>query len=540
MFERIIEIQFPRLLSQACRDSNSPFYGSFDRNWWHYRIRDFSSIMLQQGAYTLFEYSKLSSYQEYSAELKNLAWGASIFWNKRGGKRGAFEEYYPWERGFPPLAFSSLAIAKLVIEGVVESEEIKPGLRKAARQLENRFEFQAGNQQVAGLAALAAIRKINADFVKEEVYLALKKKTLALQNPEGWYSEYDGPDLGYLSVTLDCLWDLYDFTDDNDYLHSAEKAFDFLFEFIVRRNGGAGMHNARNTDYIVPYGICRFLKTKNRSQLNKSRYILKTVYHGIEEKVHFFNAIDDRYWSHYIGHSVVRAQGILDHETFKWPVKVEPNLEVSHTFINSGYIFRQLNKDDYRILISSKKGGIFSIYKGNKTLVSDYGWIVETGKKQMVNHWWSDNWTLSQSENSIEIRGKLFPHSEKTSTPFLHLGLRVISFLFGSSLTRILRNVLIYKSKTSDCEFRRIIEMNTKNVIVTDEIKGRGVPYKTTRAPRASKRHVASADSWHHEDFYSVNQSACTEKIKLSKDSIFIETIFPLYELGEFRGSKSK
>ena len=151
----------------------------------------------------------------------------------------------------------------------------------------------------------------------------------------------------------------------------------------------------------------------------------------------------------------------------------------------------------------------------------------------MVNHWWSDKWILTESENTIEIKGNLFPHAEKTSSPFLHFGLRIISFVFGSSLTRILRNVLIYKSKTSACEFKRIIELDTEKVIVTDEIKGRGVAYKTTRAPRASKRHVASADSWHHEDFYSVTQSGCSENIKLSKDRLIIETVFSLNELGK-------
>ena len=341
MFKKILEIEFPRLLSQTCRDSNSSFYGCFDRNWWHYKIRDFASIMLQQGGYTLFEYSKLKQYQEYSTELKDLAWGAAIFWNKRAGKRGAFEEYYPWEQGYPPLAFSTLAIAKLVIEGVVESEKIRTGLKKAVRQLENRFEYQAGNQQVAGLAALAAIRKIDPILINEKKYQSQKIKTLQLQNSEGWYTEYDGPDLGYLSVTLDCLWDLFDFTDDEDYLVSAGKAHNFLFEFIARRNGGAGMHNARNTDYILPYGICRFLETKDLSQRRKSTFILNTVYSGIEEKKHFFHAIDDRYWSHYIGHSVVRAQRIIEEIKSKPHSKEESDLEISHTYTNSGHIFKQ-------------------------------------------------------------------------------------------------------------------------------------------------------------------------------------------------------
>lgn len=540
MFNELLEIQYPRLLSQVCRDENSPFYGCFDRNWWHYRIRDFASIMLQQGGYTLFNYSKLDSFQEHANQLSNIAWGAARFWNERAGKRGAFEEYYPWEKGYPPLAFSTLSIAKLVIDGEIEADEVRSGMKKAARQLEQRFEYQAGNQQVAGLSALAAIRKIDSSLVNEKKYLSQKKLTLSLQNTEGWYTEYDGPDLGYLSVTMDCLWDLYDFTEEKDYLVSAERAFEYLYEFIVRRNGGAGMHNARNTDYIVPYGICRFLQTKNLEQRKKSLYVLHALYYDIQAKSHFFYAIDDRYWSHYIGHSVVRAQLILN------GIKAEPGTEekvslgIPFTYAESGYIFRQLNSEDYRLLVSPKKGGIFSIYKGNSTLASDYGWLVETGKKQLVSHWWSNNWKSKESGDTIEIRGNLFPHAEKTSTPFLHFGLRIFSFFFGSTLTKYLRNILIFKSKTSDYQFKRVIEIDSEKVIVTDEIKGRGVAYKTVRAPRASKRHVASADSWHFEEFNPVTQSGCTEKIKLSKDIIIIETIFILETIDKSTAIKTK
>ena len=51
----------------------------------------------------------------------------------------------------------------------------------------------------------------------------LTKKSLALQNNEGWFYEYGGPDLGYLSVTIDCLWDLFDATKDPKSLNVPKK-----------------------------------------------------------------------------------------------------------------------------------------------------------------------------------------------------------------------------------------------------------------------------------------------------------------------------
>ena len=523
MFHQILNTQFPRMLSQACRDYNSPFYGCFDRNWWHYRIRDFASIMLQQGGYTAAQYAKLPDYLEYKDELENLAHASAIFWNERSKKRGAFEEYYPWEQGYPPLAFSTLAMAKLCLEGLVKPEEISIGLKKAAKQIQNRFESQAGNQQVAGLAALSIIRKINPELVKEEKYQSLKLKTLNLQNKEGWYTEYDGPDLGYLSVTLDCLWDLYDATGDSDYLKSAQEALSFLYEFTVRRYGGAGMHNARNTDYIVPYGICRFLDQDDEKLKQKSSFILSTIYEGMEEKTHFFHAIDDRYWSHYIGYSVVRAQHILQKKDQKKKDLINV-VKGDITFDESGYIFKSLTVGNTSLLISSNKGGVLSIYDKKESIYSDYGWVVKSGKKQYVNHWWSNKWELKQNEESIEIKGYLFPHTEKTSTPFLHFGLRLVSFFFGSSLTRVLRNVLIFKSKSSKIKFHRAIEIGKDSLSIRDEIEGINKQATVTRAPRASQRPVASADSWHQEDWEMMNGERLEESIESGEGNMVITT----------------
>ena len=48
-----MKLTVPRIMSNLDRDSNSPTYGCFDRNFWHYKIRDFPSMILQQSCRTL-------------------------------------------------------------------------------------------------------------------------------------------------------------------------------------------------------------------------------------------------------------------------------------------------------------------------------------------------------------------------------------------------------------------------------------------------------------------------------------------------------
>ena len=69
----------PRMLTQVCRDPNLSEYGAFDRNWWHYKVRDFSSIILQQGGYALYCASLLEGMEAKSDVLQRLAGASAKF-----------------------------------------------------------------------------------------------------------------------------------------------------------------------------------------------------------------------------------------------------------------------------------------------------------------------------------------------------------------------------------------------------------------------------------------------------------------------------
>ena len=53
LLKKLARRQLPRILTQICRDPNSSSFGCFDRNWWHYKIRDFPSVILQQAGLSI-------------------------------------------------------------------------------------------------------------------------------------------------------------------------------------------------------------------------------------------------------------------------------------------------------------------------------------------------------------------------------------------------------------------------------------------------------------------------------------------------------
>lgn len=522
----VLESVLPRILTQACRDIDNPAYGCFDRNWWHYRIRDFASIILQQGGYAVHTASKVCDPALLPpAFADSLAAGSCRFWNARAVRHGAFEEYYPWEQGYPPLAFSTLAVAKLVAEGVVPKDDVHAGLSIAAKQLSARFEPKAANQQIAGLAALAWVKKVAPELVSDDALASQKEKSLALQTSEGWFWEYDGPDLGYLSVTLDCLWDLIDATGDPDYRHSADRALAFMHHVAAIPRRSLGMLNARNTDYVVPYGIARHFADGSPGQQAQAASLLDIFYADADAPSHFFKAIDDRYWCHYIGHSVARAIAILNHANNTPPADPLPEPPAPLFLDECGYVFRKLTHGTLSIAL--RKGGVLTLRDGDVAL-ADFGWIVTSGRRQYVSHWWSLDWTIRHTNNRDETSGTLVPHKEVESTPLMHFGLRCISLVFGKSIIGLLKKVMIFKKSKSPYAFRRVINVENDAVVVHDEIAGLRPGDTVAPATRSSKRHVASADSYHAEDALLARAVTSARETRREADRFTATTRIPI------------
>lgn len=510
---KVASLALPRILTQVCRDPTSPNYGCCDRNWWHYKIRDFPSIILQQAGYALAEAASTPVGTRLSSELLGLATATGRFWNQRAMRMRAFEEYYPYEQGYPPLAFSALSVAKLCSTGLVEPDTVYPGMKVASRQLLNRWEGGASNQQIAGISALSVVRNIWPQLVPSEAFNHILDRTLRMQTEEGWFPEYGGPDLGYLSVSIDCLWDLYNYTLDGRILVSIEKALLFLSWFVLGPTHQGGMHNSRNTDYILPYGWVRYSieVTKPLAPIVEA---LNTLYDPeAKERVGFFYAIDDRYWAHYVGHSVLRALNRLEHAlsreqtnpSIAIPGSRTTTLSPSNTKRLSGHAILSSEGSNPSALVATKKGCLFSAVWSDGSYVTDFGWILagEDGS-YYTSHWWSDRWEVSINDNTITCSGSMVSHAEHQSSPGKHALLRLLSFLLGSRLIRLLKRVMIFKPHRSRYGFERTVFLSSNSVEVTDIVTGKLDGIVVSRAPRSSKRHVASADSFHIEDFCAI------------------------------------
>jgi hypothetical protein len=367
---------------------------------------------------------------------------------------------------------------------------------RASRQLQERFEGQAANQQIAGLAALAWARKSFPELVSAHSLSALAERSLALQTPEGWFVEYGGPDLGYLSVTIDCLWDLHDATGEARYVGSIARAVECLARFTAVAGGESiGLHNSRNTDYLVPYGLVR-AALAGQPWSSSAQAVLVRLFSNAATAEHFLGAIDDRYVAHYIGQSLFRAVALLG-QTQALPRIDNLPFAASSGLAQSGQWLE--STPHHSLIVTCRKGGILTFRTGTSR-ASDFGWIVKVGTRQFITHWWSNKWRFQQKNGRLTIEGPMWEHKESNVTPFHHVALRILSMLFGYRVIGRLKRALIFEKKLAPVQFRREIVTGERNLGWVDTFSGLPAGAEVVPAPRSSKRHVASADSHHAED----------------------------------------
>lgn len=494
----------PRILTQLDRDPDSPTFGSFDRDYWHYRMRDFSSIVLQQGMLIL---ATLSDFDHPDNPLyrhgRATEWvNASLkFWASQQLANGSFNEYYPFEEGYPPTAFSLLAVVLVFrSRGFTEPDlPVKVAIQKACDWLLDHPEQRALNQESAGLAGLALAARIpgiRVDAGRLELRLSAFFQS---QSSEGWFPEYGGFDLGYLSETIDCLWDYHETTCDQRAMAAMERAVQFMAHFIPVAGDLPVMTNSRNTDYIVPYGLVKMAASNPLAAR-----IVRRVFGSVGSPDCFLAATDDRYACHYVYQSFFRAlQPLAD--MIKEPVLLPCEKKGTFFFSEAGMFICHW-PGRHSIFVAGNKGGVVYFYTHEGLESVDYGWRWKLSRgKVAVTHWQGGSTVSAYAEadagQGVAVEGRFSVHGWHTSTPLRHLLLRVAAFVFGNRLISLLKETMIFKAPDAGVGYRREISVNDKELVITDVFPCvQPVAFHPEPAPHYSLRHVASAGNFSREE----------------------------------------
>lgn len=288
VFSHLALLQAPRILGLCDRESLSKTFGCCDRNYWHYRLLDLPNARLQEVCWylaLLYKHSFGGSRYHQNPTLITWIQGMIRFWLKHRNADGSVNEVYPFERSFCATSFSALSVTEslLLLDGQLTADRdalIKTGKWLAANNNPTVF-----NQEAASLVALHNLARLTGD--KTFLCAAAKRKDSILhaQHPKGYFPEYGGMDIGYLSISLGLLALYVEKTGDADIRAACQKAVAFMEPLIGEDGRYDATQTSRRTQYLYPSGLALF-----------APHLLARLQNGLERDVAISPQwMDDRY-----------------------------------------------------------------------------------------------------------------------------------------------------------------------------------------------------------------------------------------------------
>lgn len=501
----------PRMLSWIDRRKGSPTYGSSDRNYWHYKIVDFSCSMLQETALTLalLYTTKFNGNYFYGKNyIKNLALAQVLYWKKIQNRNGSFDEFFPNEQSFSATAFTLYSSCKTLQILNEDHEFIRENAKKSCEFLINYGDPGASNQISASIAAINLYSILFNDTSFDQKLNKQLNKLLDSQSDEGWTPEYGSFDVGYQSITLAYLSDYNKTRNDKKVSDAIKRMIEYLSYFIHPNGSVGGEYGSRSTTFFSPYGF-----SANINNCKSAFPIYKQLF--LNDFSIINNSIDDRYICHFILPSYllsIKNSTPKNIAEYALPYKREFNKLFKETGL---YIH---STPDYYFITNLKKGGVFNLYsKNNQKNYVDAGYVIEHKNKLYVTNWLNaaSMHSVYKKENKIKVTSRFYAVSNKVSTPFYHTMLRIISFIGGKKILPLLKRYFIHRQKITNEKINRSFILGDRQVEIIDEIQTEKMNVKniTFANPANTFRYVAPSN--YFQDYELIDFS--DNQIKVSK-----------------------
>jgi hypothetical protein len=473
----------PRLL--ACGDWNtaSLTYGCWDRSYWHYKTSDFPSAGFQSAVLSLallYRQDLPGNYLYHNPKVLAMLNASLRFWAKLKGHKGSFNEWYPNEYSLVATAFTAYAVSETFL---LLQEELQPQVRdetrgalaKAAQFLSTRHD-PLSNHTAGAIAALYNIYLILQETTLAKVLERKLKSFLKAQDSEGWWEEYGGADLGYLSVTVDYLIKYYRKSGDEKILPALQRALEFMTVLAPPDGSWGGEFASRNTKYLMPHGLA-FLAPGLPQAGHLLEHFLKGLSSGTLPNLSHF---DERYllfffYPNYLQAALALNGANLSEADMQDAEFLKP---FEKHFPTCGLFSKKTPA--YFSLCGIKKGGMLKVYNqaGAHLCYSDSGYWLKLKEHQGSTQYLKpqenydfqpgNNWTRVKLQRAF----KLLPSVKLT--PFKYLILRLFNLTLGNLefasglLRRALQKATLYLSKELPVTLEREIFWEETKITIKD------------------------------------------------------------------------
>ncbi len=457
--------EVPRLLGNIDRNPLSKTYGAADRAYWLYRTNTINSARYQEAIFTLallytrpFEGNVWHRHRELGEWIRAMA----RFTITLQQSDGSFDEWYPHEGSFVCTAFVTAALAESVraVPELFSDIPIEAVLRKSATWLMAHNEKEVCNQLAGAITALELVAQITKEKAFAEAAQNKFEQLRMLQSTEGWWPEYGGPDIGYLTLTIEYLSRYWELTKDVRAREALDRAIVFVSYFLTPDGTAGGECFARNTEYVIPSGFAR-MASVNDDAHRVAAYCEQILNEGagITPRV-----LDDRYTCYMLS-NWLHAGLLYTPRTCAAPQPIT-------MFFSHAGVFVEHN-EKRMIVCNVKKGGSFRIYHDVRRVV-DAGMAIRQGQKILSAQVLGS--TGEYTGEKLIICGNFVHMKTRTMTPLVYVVLFVFQFTVGRIpmvqrfLKQTLRRVLIRMRGASRTVYMRTISLLPTSVVIEDEV----------------------------------------------------------------------
>ena len=319
----IFEPLIKRASSLCCVDNSSPYYGSFDRDFWAYRtIRGFQSGPFQH-VMAGFAYLSRNPVIESKSFYLDFAESSLCQWIKQRNLNGSANEWYRNEQSFCATAMGlhSATETLLLIRTLADPqffEYSSKSLASSERWLSGRTNHLASNQVVA-----AACGRWNLGALLDDKSMQVAAESIFITlidnfDRHGFLQEYGGLDFGYSLISLDLL------------VSTHRAGCDVVLPLVDRicgqlksllSNGGELPFalGSRGTHHRFFGGVHYFAAYSQ----DASQFLHRLKSDSWSERIKFFMSYDDRYFATFAFSAANRLLAFENNDSTK--VDIVPN-----------------------------------------------------------------------------------------------------------------------------------------------------------------------------------------------------------------------
>ncbi len=474
--------EVPRLLGKLDREPYSRTYGSFDRENWAWKFRDFPIGVLQwAGMLPLAWLWKLdlpgSSWRGSSA-LAQWTRAALNELLRRQHPNGAFDSVGPYtqDHGASLAACYYLSeTARLLGPELTEEEHarVRDSITRAvafAGRATEDYAYISNHHALFALGLVAASQWCDEPRWRERADETVRE-IISRQSADGFYEEYGGNDPGYESLGIDFLARMWARTGDDTLFDSLRRAVQYYWYAPQLDGSLGGAFGSRHSRLWFPAGFER-LAGRIPEAASVAAYMRARLCHA--EVVTPANVDAQNL-------PVMLASFLSACQATEPPLETSPlpceDLRGAKVFVSGTHV---AGTDSYYSVAALHKGGVIRVAARDRQLLAydDAGWVAQSNGRTYASQLLGlSKFQSADDGRSAVVRASFGLVRQDQLTPVRFVVLRLLnltvfrSLVLGNWVRRFLISRLITSTKPAPITLQRELCFLEDRVEVHDTLR---------------------------------------------------------------------